>query len=341
MPACSNPFRFPKSRSSIFFWALAPGLVSLLIIPLPAAGDLDAVFALDTTGSMGGELREVQDRLHNLADSLSKSREGERIRIGIVAFRDRGDDYVTRASTLTEDLDTSYAFLASLTAGGGGDGPESVIAALEVALFEMPWDLSDGTDRQVFLVGDAPPHLDYGDEPTSEDLIAAAQEARIVVNTIGCRSLPESGISFFRRFAYATEGSYQHIGRVLSPRPGALTEAMNRAAGPARNGLPEGGAEISLVRLGHRDATSSGILIRRGEPGTQDPEGQEEQEAPRILEVFLPEGLALAGNPRASFGNRGLEVELELMAGSGGLDLYALETCPPLTSPVHAVLGGR
>jgi Mg-chelatase subunit ChlD len=198
-----RPRRSPARR-------IAPAALLALLFSAssaaPVAADLDAVFVLDTTGSMGGEIQEVQERVRELADSLGRARAGERIRFGIVAYRDRGDEYVTRLSSITEDMEATRRFLASLSANGGGDGPESVVAALAAALEGMSWDPSSDTDRQIFLVGDAPPHLDYPGEATPEALIETALRERIVINTIGCRSLPSQGIEFFRRLAYRDRG---------------------------------------------------------------------------------------------------------------------------------------
>ena len=135
-------------------------LMIACLTAIPAAADLDVVFVLDTTGSMGGEIREVQERVRQLAVDLARARDGERLRYGIVAFRDRGDAYVTLPFDLSEDIGAAETFLSSLTADGGGDGPESIVAAIAAALWEMSWDRSDGVERQIFLVGDAPPHLD-------------------------------------------------------------------------------------------------------------------------------------------------------------------------------------
>ena len=109
--------------------------------------------------------------------------------------------------------------------------------------------LHSGT--QIFLIGDAPPHLDYADDPEPEELVAEARRSRIVINAIGCRSLYGTGVEFFRALAYATEGSYQHIGRLTSARPGELTEALGRSAMPAGDG---GGAARSPRRRGAETA---------------------------------------------------------------------------------------
>lgn len=322
-----------------------PAFLTLLFTASPASrasAELDVVFALDTTGSMSAEIGEVQERLRELADTLARAREGERIRFGIVAYRDQGDEYVTRLSPLTEDLEASRRFLASLSAGGGGDGPESVVAALSAALERMAWDPSPDTDRQIFLVGDAPPHLDYPGEATPEELIEAALRERIVINTIGCRSLPSQGVEFFRRMAYATEGSYQHIGRLQAAEPGALTEALSRAAVSGEETVEEDGVEVRATWLRHESGNdATGILVRQGGPKGSDQDRDGDALLPCTLEVRMPAGLAFGREPHVRLGSRGLEVEIQLAAGEGGIDLFALETCPPLSTPIHVSLGGR
>lgn len=319
--------------------------VGVLLVPVPAGADLDVVFVLDTTGSMGSEIREVQERVGQLAESLAEVRAGERLRYGVVAFRDRGDEYVTRTSPLTADLAATRGFLDALSADGGGDGPEAVVAALAAALGEIAWDPAAGTERQIFLIGDAPPHLDYGDEPTPDELIAAARAARIAINTIGCRSLPADGVEFFRRIAYATEGSYQHIGRVRAAGEGALTEAVRRSAAAAA-GIGERGEPVALSWMRHQPGVDpSGILVRYGGAGgtAQDPTG--EALGACALEIRMPFGIDLATEPQAFLGSAGLEVALELAAGDpsstgGGMDVFALAACPPITTPILVTLGG-
>lgn len=197
--------------------------VSLLAAASPARADLDVVFVLDTTGSMGAELGEAKARVGQIAEALTQARPGERLRFGVVAFRDRKDAFVTRQSPLSEGIDAAQAFIRTLSAGGGGDTPEDVLAALRVAIEDMDW--AQGAEHRVFLVGDAPPHF-YPDGPFPEALIRVALERRVVVDTIGCRSLGAEGRRFFRSFAYATEGRYQHIGRVSDEGAGVTSSVM-------------------------------------------------------------------------------------------------------------------
>jgi outer membrane murein-binding lipoprotein Lpp len=104
--------------------------------------------------------------------------------MGLVAYRDRGDAYVTRIVDLSSDLDSMYATLMDFQADGGGDGPESVNQALHDAVHKVSWSQQAGAYKVVFLVGDAPPHMDYQDDVKYPVTLQAAKAKGIVVNTI-------------------------------------------------------------------------------------------------------------------------------------------------------------
>ncbi|WP_158502410.1 hypothetical protein [Vitiosangium sp. GDMCC 1.1324] len=78
--------------------------------------------------------------MRDLTEALRSFRPSERISVGVVAYRDRGDAYVTRASPLSPDINSSYTFLATLTADGGGDTPEDVLSGVHAALYNLSWD---------------------------------------------------------------------------------------------------------------------------------------------------------------------------------------------------------
>ena len=111
------------------------------------------------------------------------------IRIGLVAYRDRGDAYVTKVVDMSSDLDSVYATLMDFQAGGGGDSPESVNKALNDAVNKMSWSQGEQAYQVVFLVGDAPPHMDYN-EIRYPQIVASAMEKGIVINTIQCGNMP-------------------------------------------------------------------------------------------------------------------------------------------------------
>ena len=150
---------------------------------------VDVVFVLDTTGSMSGLIQTAKEKIWSIATTMASAQPTPEIRIGLVAYRDRGDQYVTRIVDLSDDLDSVYAALMDFEAGGGGDTPESVNKALYDAVNHMSWSQGEQAYQVVFLVGDAPPHMDYN-EVRYPQIVASAIEKGIVINTIQCGEIP-------------------------------------------------------------------------------------------------------------------------------------------------------
>jgi Mg-chelatase subunit ChlD len=149
-------------------------------------GLVEVVFVLDTTGSMGGMIDAAKEKIWSIASSMASAEPAPTLRMGLVGYRDRGDEYVTQSIDLSTDLDSLYASLMDFRAAGGGDGPESVNQALYQAVHGMSWSQEPDAYRVVFLVGDAPPHMDYQNDVKYPVTVAAAQDRGIVVNTIQC-----------------------------------------------------------------------------------------------------------------------------------------------------------
>jgi hypothetical protein len=125
---------------------------------------VELVFALDTTGSMSGLIEGAKRKIWSIASFVARGQPTPDLRVGLVAYRDVGDEYVTRVYDLDDDLDRVYRRLLSFRADGGGDGPEHVARALTEGVHKMSWSKDDGqVVRLLYLVGDAPPHLDYHD----------------------------------------------------------------------------------------------------------------------------------------------------------------------------------
>jgi len=146
---------------------------------------IDVVFVLDTTGSMADLIQTAKEKIWSIATTMASAQQTPDIRIGLVAYRDRSDAYVTKIVDLSDDLDSVYATLMDFAADGGGDTPESVNQALSDAVHKMSWSEQDQAYKVIFLVGDAPPHMDYN-EVQYPEIVASALEKGIVVNTIQC-----------------------------------------------------------------------------------------------------------------------------------------------------------
>ena len=63
---------------------------------------LDAVFVVDATGSMGDEIEYLKAELNNVIEQVKVKQNNLSIRLGSVFYRDHGDEYVTRKSDLSE-----------------------------------------------------------------------------------------------------------------------------------------------------------------------------------------------------------------------------------------------
>ncbi len=155
------------------------------ICELPvASAQMQVVFALDVTGSMGSLINAARDKIWSIANSLRQSNSQISLEIGLVAYRDRGDEFVTKIIDLNHDIDQVFFELNALSANGGGDTPESVNQALFDAVNEINWDMSQSTVRTIFLVGDCPPHMDYRKDVPYQETCQQAVNKDIVINTI-------------------------------------------------------------------------------------------------------------------------------------------------------------
>lgn len=152
--------------------------------PIMQQSSIEVVFALDTTGSMSNLIHAAKEKIWSIASTMASAQSAPDIKMGLIAYRDRGDAYVTRSVSLSNDLDSVYAKLIDFKAGGGGDGPESVNQALYDAVNSMQWSPNPHTYKVIFLVGDAPAHMDYQDDIKYPKTIAMAKRKGIIINTI-------------------------------------------------------------------------------------------------------------------------------------------------------------
>ncbi|HEU4713265.1 MAG TPA: vWA domain-containing protein [Pyrinomonadaceae bacterium] len=147
---------------------------------------MEMVFVLDTTGSMDGLLNGAKERIWGIVNEVMQTSSLSSVKVGLVAYRDRGDQYVTQVLPLTEDLDKVYSELMEYRADGGGDEAENVRRALAQGVAKAGWSQPSANHAQIlFLVGDAPPH-DYADEPDTLTTADLAVKQGIIVNTIQC-----------------------------------------------------------------------------------------------------------------------------------------------------------
>jgi Mg-chelatase subunit ChlD len=171
---------------------------------------IEVCFVLDTTGSMGGLIEGAKQKIWSIANEMISAQPTPELKLGLIGYRDRGDEYVVKSFSLTDDIDAIYGHLREFQAGGGGDAPESVNEALAEAIHKMPWSSDSKVLKIIFLVGDAPPHMDYPNGPKYPDLCREAAEKDLIINTIQCGEMSETK-PIWQEIAKLSEGSYVGI----------------------------------------------------------------------------------------------------------------------------------
>ena len=158
---------------------------------------------------MGGLIAAAKRKIWSIANETVTYKPKE-IRFGLIGYRDRKDQYITKKTDLTNDLDAVHTDLTSYVASGGGDEPESVNQALKEAVTDMKWSTDPSVRKLIFLVGDAPPHMDYPQEMQYPEACKLAQKKGIRINTILCGNNQKTA-GIWKEIAGFGEGQYAAI----------------------------------------------------------------------------------------------------------------------------------
>lgn len=139
------------------------------------SSDIDIVFNIDTTGSMGSKISSIKAHILAIIDDVKKQTNSARF--AITSYRDdpeytgSPDDYRSRVDQeFTSDAAALKNTLEKLSVGGGGDTPETMYSGIKSAL-ELPW--RPGVKKIVLTVTDAPAHSPEPDTNLTEKEINA------------------------------------------------------------------------------------------------------------------------------------------------------------------------
>ncbi|MCA9569035.1 MAG: VWA domain-containing protein [Myxococcales bacterium] len=220
--------------------------------PDPAV-DLDVVFVIDTTGSMSDEIARIKSTLLSVTAQVRGLDRAVDLRYGAVLYRDLGDAYLTRHTPLTHDVKAFDALLQTIEASGGGDGPESLNQGLAVAVESMEW--RDDAAKLMFLVADAPPHMDYEQDVPYADSAKRALARGIRVHTVAASGLDDFGSLVFRQTAQLTRGDFVFI----EYGSAAASAADHGVTGPVANN----NLDAILFRKIEREVNGWGVSTDR------------------------------------------------------------------------------
>lgn len=172
----------------------------------PAPRKLDLLLTIDTTGSMGDEIRYLQSELAAILDSVRRRHPDLDLRVGFVFYRDLGDDYVTATVPLTSDINAAQAELSQRWAGGGGDYPEAMDQAL-IRAAGQAW--RPDAVKTMLLVADAPPH----DDKVSTAWRAAEhlRASRVHIVPVAASGVADKAEYVMRAMAAVTQSRYTFL----------------------------------------------------------------------------------------------------------------------------------
>jgi hypothetical protein len=168
---------------------------------------VDIYFMLDATGSMSDEMRYLQVELDDIINKVKTQQSDLELRTGSLVYRDLGDTYITRKSSLNKDINTTLSFLRKQRADGGGDYEEAVDVALFESINNGEW-ADDALARILFVVLDAPSHTSPDNIERLEAQLRLAAELGIRIVPIACSDIQKDGEYLMRTFALATNGTY-------------------------------------------------------------------------------------------------------------------------------------
>lgn len=174
----------------------------------PDAKYLDLMFVIDTTGSMGDELEYLKSEVKDVIENINTDQNN--IRLSLLFYRDEGDQYVTRFFDFTTNISEQINNINKQSANGGGDFPEAVDQALNIAVTQGNW--SDEVSTKLLIhVLDAPPH-------TSKENLSLFTKSILEAAKKGIHIIPvaSSGIDKWTEYllrveALITGGTYTYL----------------------------------------------------------------------------------------------------------------------------------
>ena len=167
------------------------------------ATKLDLMLVIDTTGSMGDEIRYLQSELRAIISAITAKHRDLDIRVGFVFYRDVGDEYITRTVVFDRDIGRAQGTLAAQYAAGGGDYPEAMDQAL-IRAVGQEW--RPDAVKSLLLVADAPPHNEqFGRTWAAAE---AARAKRIHITPVAASGVADEAEYAMRAMAAATQSRY-------------------------------------------------------------------------------------------------------------------------------------
>ncbi len=198
---------------------------------------IDLVLVIDTSDSMQSVLEDVKREVRAFIGDLQQMVPASRV--AVVAYRDKGDEYVTKWVDFSFHTAKVQNFVAGLRADGGGDYPEAVKAAVQAAVRELSWRKT--ARRILIVIGGSPPHA--ADVPELLQLVRTFREKNGAVGAIDVTDRLHVEYEHADWVAHGSQGEFKATGT-----PAFYREVSEAFVDVAR----QGGGE--MLRLGENKA---------------------------------------------------------------------------------------
>jgi von Willebrand factor type A domain len=238
---------------------------------VPENVPVEVLFLLDTTGSMGDEIDQLKTTIDSVVQRLNDLPGTGEVRLGMTLYRDENDAFVTANYDFTNNIGSFRKALAQVTADGGGDEPEALDEAFADALAKPHWSAPGKAIQLVFLVADAPPHVD---RPVQIPYTASMKDAAsrgIKVFPIASSSTGDQGEYIFRQIAQFTGARFVFLSYGAQGSGGTATGASSDIK---QRDYQELSLDELVVRLVGEEAQARITKVRPGfakDLGTQAP----------------------------------------------------------------------
>ena len=205
------------------------------------SGKADAIFVVDTSGSMVNNIRQVANNLFEMSDALDAH--AIDYQLGVVEFNETASGVHVQMSGLTRDTETLRQKMTALAVTGNERALDALVQTITLSRFR------GDSDHHLILVTDEPVTTRWTDpNALKQRVIADAKRAGIKVQVLGYKEL------YQRQLATQTGGVFVEI-------PGGQASAKEASGGVADDSsvLMHGD---ELVETFRRIATSIGKNVR-------------------------------------------------------------------------------
>lgn len=205
---------------------------------------VDLVLLIDTTNSMQSIIDDVKNQVRSFIANLQEMVPASRV--AVLAYRDKGDEYVTKWVDFSFKTDKVQNFVANLRADGGGDYPEAVYEAVDAAMTELSWRKS--ARRIMIIIGSSPPH-----PQTMPALLKLVRDLKEKNGAIGAIDVTKRLHDEYERadwVAHGSEGTF---------KPSPMPEFYNEVSDTYRVITGQGGGE--LMALGEDKSLLRQVMV--------------------------------------------------------------------------------